>query len=75
MKVTQAHIAKRFVEEGLGISFLPKSMVRRELIEGRLMEAHFDLFRLPKVATYFLVRQMGALEKDFLKRIQSIYFQ
>lgn len=75
MKVTQAHIAKRFVQEGLGISFLPKSMVRRELIEGRLMEAHFDLFPLPKVATYFLARQMGALEKDFLKRIQSVYFK
>lgn len=75
MTVTQAHIAKRFIQEGLGVSFLPRSMVRRELIEGRLMEARFELFPLPAVATYFLARSMGALEKDFLSRIQSVYFQ
>ena len=74
MKVTQAYIAKRFIQEGLGASFLPKSMVRRELVEGRLMEAHFDLFPLPVVSTYFLTKQMGALEQDFLQRIQSVYF-
>ncbi|MEZ0480653.1 LysR family transcriptional regulator [Planococcus sp. SSTMD024] len=75
MKVTQAYIAKRFIQEGLGVSFLPRSMVRRELIEGRLMEARFDLFPLPSVATYFLSRNMGELEEDFLKRVQSVYFQ
>ncbi|WP_298829797.1 LysR family transcriptional regulator [uncultured Planococcus sp.] len=74
MKVTQAYIAKRFIQEGLGASFLPKSMVRRELVEGRLMEAHFDLFPLPVVSTYFLTKHMGALEQDFLQRIQSVYF-
>ncbi|MGB6406586.1 MAG: LysR family transcriptional regulator [Planococcus donghaensis] len=74
MKVTQAHIVKRFIQEGLGTSFLPKSMVRRELVEGRLMEAHFDLFPLPTVSTYFLTKQMGALEEDFVERIQSVYF-
>ncbi len=75
MKVTQAHIAKRFIQEGLGVSFLPKSIVKRELIEGRLMEVPFDLFPLPSVATYFLSQQMGSLEKEFLRRIQSVYFQ
>lgn len=74
MKVTQAHIAKRFIQEGLGVSFLPKSMVRRELIEGRLMDAHFDLFPLPTVSTYFLAKEMGELEQEFLQRIQSVYF-
>lgn len=75
MKVTQAYIAKKFIQEGLGVSFLPKSMVRRELIEGRLMEARFDLFPLPTVATYFLSLSMGELEKDFLSRLQSVYFR
>ncbi|TWT04502.1 LysR family transcriptional regulator [Planococcus sp. CPCC 101016] len=74
MKVTQAHIAKRFIQEGLGSSFLPKSMVRRELLEGRLMEAHFGLFPLPVVSTYFLTKHMGMLEQDFMRRIQSVYF-
>ena len=74
MKVTQAHIVKRFIQEGLGSSFLPKSMVRRELLEGRLMEVHFDLFPLPAVSTYFLTKHMGMLEQDFMRRIQSVYF-
>ena len=74
MKVTQAHITKRFIQEGLGVSFLPRSMVRRELIEGRLMDAHFDLFPLPEVSTYLVVKEMGALEQEFLQRIQSVYF-
>lgn len=74
LKVTQAHIAKRFIQEGLGVSFLPKSMVRRELIEGRLMDANFDLFVLPEVSTYYLVKEMGGLEREFLRRIQGVHF-
>ncbi len=74
MKVTQAHIAKRFIQEGLGVSFLPRSMVRRELIEGRLLEAPFDLFSLPEVVTYFVCKEMGELEKEFLGRMQAVYF-
>lgn len=74
MTVTQAHIAKRFIQEGLGISFLPRSMVRRELIEGRLLEAPFGLFSLPEVATYFLCKEKNELEKEFLERIQAVYF-
>lgn len=74
MKVTQAHIVKRFIQEGLGVSFLPKSMVRRELIEGRVMEAQFELFHLPVVATYYLCKEMGDIEKEFLERIQAVYF-
>lgn len=74
MKVTQAHIAKRFIQEGLGVSFLPRSMVRRELMEGRLLEVPFDMFSLPTVATYFISKDMGDLEKEFLERIQAVYF-
>lgn len=74
MKVTQAHIAKRFIQEGLGVTFLPKSMVRRELIEGRLLEAPFELFPLPEVLTYFVCKEMGELEEEFLSRMQAVHF-
>lgn len=74
MKVTQAHIAKRFIQEGLGVSFLPHSIVRRELIEGRLMQPHFDLFDLPTVSTFILVKKKGELEKEFIKQISNYYF-
>lgn len=74
MKVSQAHITKRFIQEGLGISFLPHSIVRRELLEGRLMNVHFDLFELPKVTTYVVVKKQGELEKEFIELLSSHYF-
>ncbi len=74
MKVTQAHIAKRFIQEGLGVSFLPHSIVRRELIEGRLMQPHFDLLELPTVSTYIIVKKKGELEEEFINQISNYYF-
>lgn len=75
MEVSQAHIVKRFIEEGLGVSFLPKSVVRRELLEGRLIEAPFQLFPLPVVSTYLVAKEMDELTEEFIKRIQSVYFK
>ncbi|WP_398295660.1 LysR family transcriptional regulator [Sporosarcina saromensis] len=74
MKVTQAHIAKRFIQEGIGISFLPHSIVRRELLEGRLMRPHFDLFELPTVSTFLIVKNIGDLEEAFIQEVSSYYF-
>jgi LysR family transcriptional repressor of citA len=74
MKVTQAHIVKRFIQEGLGVSFLPHSIVRRELIEGKLMQPHFDLFTLPSVATFIIVKKKGDLEEEFINQISRYYF-
>ncbi|WP_088006659.1 LysR family transcriptional regulator [Indiicoccus explosivorum] len=74
MQVTQAHIAKRFIQEGLGVSVLPKSTVRRELTEGRVAEARFRLFPLTSVNSYFLCGECGDLEKELISRIQAVHF-
>lgn len=74
MKVTQAYIAKRFIQDGLGVSFLPHSIVRRELIEGKIMQPHFDLFELPSVSTFILVKKQGDLENEFIDRMSTYYF-
>ena len=74
MKVSQAHITKRFIQEGLGISFLPHSIVRRELLEGRLMNVHFDLFELPEIPTFVLLKKQGDLETEFIQLLSSHYF-
>jgi len=74
MRVTQAHVTKRFIQEGLGVSFLPHSIVRRELIEGKIMQPHFDLFELPTVSSYVLVKKMGSLEEEFIEQISKHYF-
>lgn len=52
MIVTQVHVTKKFIEEGLGFSFLPKSALRRELIEGRLLEVETPGLGLPTASTY-----------------------
>ncbi|WP_392455327.1 LysR family transcriptional regulator [Chryseomicrobium aureum] len=74
IKVSQASITKRLVQDGLGVSFLPHSIVRRELLEGRLVTIPFPLFDLPKVSTYAVVQEEGELEQAFLKAIQNRYF-
>ena len=74
MKVTQAHITKRFIQDGLGVSFLPHSIIRRELIEGKIMQPHFDLFELPSVSTFIIVKKKGTLEEQFIDQISRYYF-
>lgn len=56
MKVSQVHVTKRFIEEGLGCSFLPLSSVRRELAEGRMLEGELPSLELPVVSTYLLTK-------------------
>ncbi|HLN64950.1 MAG TPA: LysR family transcriptional regulator [Symbiobacteriaceae bacterium] len=59
MEVGLVDITKRFIEEGLGISFLPESTVRRELMEGRLMEVPTPGLPLPVGATYVIHPAQG----------------
>jgi len=54
MTVSQVYITKRFIEEGLGISFLPRSTVMRELIEGRVLEVYTDEIKMPTASTYMI---------------------
>ncbi|MFC4355575.1 LysR family transcriptional regulator [Chryseomicrobium palamuruense] len=74
MKVSQASVTKRLIQEGLGVSFLPHSIVRRELLEGRLTSVPFPLFDLPQVSTYGVMKHEGELELAFLEAIKGSYF-
>ncbi|CAG9621640.1 LysR family transcriptional regulator [Sutcliffiella rhizosphaerae] len=66
MKVSQTHITKRFIIEGLGVSILPMSTVRRELMEGRLLEVVCKTIIFPEVATYALMKYKHTVQKEFL---------
>ncbi|HYG57822.1 MAG TPA: substrate-binding domain-containing protein, partial [Symbiobacteriaceae bacterium] len=59
MEVSLVDITKRFIEEGLGISFLPESTVKRELMESRLMEVPTPGLVLPVAATYVVHPSQG----------------
>ncbi|MEM5014858.1 MULTISPECIES: LysR family transcriptional regulator [Metabacillus] len=66
MEVTQIHITKRFIAEGLGVSFLPASTVRRELLEGRLLEVDCPFLPLPEACTYAIMKDVHKKQKEFL---------
>ncbi|WP_312471947.1 LysR family transcriptional regulator [Neobacillus sp.] len=71
MKVSQVHITKRFIVEGLGVSFLPTSTVRRELLEGRLLEVNCESINLPEANTYAIMKYDHTKQKEFLKFISN----
>ncbi|TDQ37458.1 LysR family transcriptional regulator [Aureibacillus halotolerans] len=64
MEVSQIHITKRFVEEGLGFSFLPSSAVRRELLEGRVLDIPTKELPSFKTTTYAVFRQNDTRSKQ-----------
>ncbi|WP_442598601.1 LysR family transcriptional regulator [Neobacillus sp. D3-1R] len=66
MKVSQVHISKRFISEGLGVSFLPVSTVRRELLEGSLLEVPVYSFELPEASTYAIMKYKHSIQQEFL---------
>jgi LysR family transcriptional repressor of citA len=67
MKVSQVHITKKFIMEGLGVSFLPISTVRRELLEGRMLEVPCHSFELPQANTYAVMKYQHSKQRKFLE--------
>lgn len=69
MKVSQIHITKRFIVEGLGVSFLPISTVRRELLEGRMLEVICQSIHLPESNNYAIMKYDHSKQREFLRFI------
>lgn len=55
LTVTQVELTRRFVEEGLGVSFLPERAVQHEILEGLLMEVPTPGLSLPDAPTFLLL--------------------
>lgn len=56
MKVNQVEVTKRFIEEGLGISYLPMTVIKDEITMNRLVEIKSDKITLPVSNTYVLTK-------------------
>jgi LysR family transcriptional repressor of citA len=71
MKVSQVHVTKQWVIEGLGTSFLPVSTVRRELLRGTIQEVFSPFISLPQAHTYMLRPKFAQSEmvKTFMEYI------
>ncbi|MFC0189591.1 LysR family transcriptional regulator [Fictibacillus aquaticus] len=74
MQVSQSHITKRFIAEGLGVSFLPLSTVRRELLEGRLLEVDCYSLKLPEANTYAIMKYSNSKQREFVNFISGYRF-
>ncbi len=64
MKVTQTHITKRFIKEGLGVSFLPLSTVKRELAEKQMIRIPYQSAQLPYAGAYAIALYENKKEKN-----------
>lgn len=56
MSVKGVDISKKFIAAGLGVSFLPITMVKEEIALGKLVEIPCPLITTPKSATYVVTK-------------------
>ncbi len=56
MKVNQVEVTKRFIEEGLGVSYLPITVVKEEIKMSKLVEIKPDKIIPPTSSTYLLTK-------------------
>lgn len=76
LAVDRVDVTKRMVEEGLGVSFLPKSAIVRELTDGRLVEVEAHDLPLPMSATYVVTptgRPLPQAARWFLQTLREVY--
>lgn len=57
MQVSQVHVAIHWIVEKAGVSFLPASTVRRELMRGTISEVQVPDLTLPVTHTYLLMNR------------------
>ena len=68
--VTQMEITKRFIETGLGISYLPLSIVQEELKNGKMVEIKPDKIDLPVSFTYVVKKQETPEAEGFISSLR-----
>jgi LysR family transcriptional regulator, repressor for citA len=68
MQVTQAYVCLDWILEGMGISFLPTSIVRRAVSIGAVELIPFNLFEIPMTRTYVVSRQK---QRDIVSEFAS----
>jgi LysR family transcriptional repressor of citA len=76
MTVNQVEITKRFIEEGLGVSFLPLTMVKDEINTNKMVQISPDKISLPTSSTYVVTKvetnEVVAFIKFFKDELESL---
>ncbi|ARI77355.1 LysR family transcriptional regulator [Halobacillus mangrovi] len=73
LSVSQSHAAKRFVLEGMGVSFLPNFIIRREINEGRLLAIEVPFIDLPTASIYAFYQNEGSKEQQFVSFLDQFH--
>ncbi|KYG90337.1 LysR family transcriptional regulator [Metasolibacillus sp. FSL H7-0170] len=73
MSISQTYIVKQFVKDGLGMAFLPKSTIYKEMMEGRFNIIDFDLFELPVIDLFIKYDKENEQLLPLLKKIRNSY--
>jgi len=71
MKVNQVEVTKRFIEAGLGVSFLPLTVVKEEIGLNKLVEIKTDKITPPTSSTYLLTKVETEEVLAFAKFLKS----
>lgn len=74
IQLSHSYAIKKFIRDGLGIAFLPKLILRKDMMEGRLNIYDFQTFPLPEVSLYFLYKEPRTIEKKLIEAIESRHF-
>lgn len=56
MRVNQVEVTKRFIEEGLGVSYLPNTVIKEEMANNKLVEIKQEKIKAPTSCTYVLTK-------------------
>lgn len=67
LPVTQIEITKRFIEHGLGVSYLPLSMIEDELAYNKMIAIKGDKIIPPTSYTYLITKIKTVEVEQFLK--------
>ena len=74
IEISQSYVVKRFIKDGLGMSFLPKVIVYKEQMEGRFNFVPFDVFELPTVPIYLMYKDDRYKNSELLELIRTRYY-
>ncbi|SER57808.1 LysR family transcriptional regulator, repressor for citA [Gracilibacillus ureilyticus] len=71
MVVNQMEVTKRFIESGLGVSYLPVSIVRNEMEQNKLLEIKSKIITPPISRTYILTKIETSEAKEFISFLRK----
>ena len=71
VSISQSYVVKRFIKDGLGMSFLPRMIVRKERMEGRFNIVPFEAFPFPSVPVYLFYKESTQVTQGLVDVLQT----